>query len=170
MSYPRMVPEDKALILDYFANGARPLDIAQTMNVRVAQVYSVLREQGIATGHRGRPGVMDKFTSAEIEQLAQDYEETEKPVHEILREYGISYQQLYSILGVLALPTRNYSVAKIKSKKARIDRAIQMYLDDKTIDEIQLETGVGNSYLYRELRRRGMQTKQEKRNESEADC
>lgn len=150
----KMTLEQKAQILEFFSNGVTPHEIAQTEGTTTATVIRVLREQGIATGRKGRPGLLDKFSADQIEQLVYEYSETETPVREILGRWGLTYNQLWSALAALDVPTRHDSVAKLNARLERQERATIMYKDGAPIWKIYAETGYSSTALYKLLRER----------------
>jgi transposase len=163
MGGPRLPLERKAQILDLFASGTMPLTIAEIEKVPVATVYRVLREQGLATGHKGRPGLLDRFTGEQIEQLVDDYNDPMIKVHQVCEQYGISYNQLYNLLSVLQIPPRDRGKTAVLSRKARADHGVGMYLEGKPLNEILSETGFGWSQFYRILYERGIELRRNKK-------
>lgn len=161
---PRLSLEQKAQIIDDFTAGQHPITIAEVNNVPVASVYRTLRDQGMYTGHKGRRSVIDRFTGEQIEQMIEDYQGEELSVREILTQYGMSQQQLWNILSVLQIPTRKHRKARLLTRKAREDKACQMYMDGCPIKEIFGETGFGYSQLYNVLYERGVPLRTRRRN------
>jgi hypothetical protein len=82
-------------------------------------------------------------------------------LREIAEKYDISTTSVYSVLSQLGIQPRRINREYLTAKKSRHDTAVQYYIDGWEIWRIEVETGVSQAPLYKELHIRGIKLRRE---------
>jgi len=126
--------------------GVNLAGIASELNVSPQTARRVLKDHGKETARR-------RLKTVDEEAVVREYLES-TPVPAILKQHGISYTLLYSILAKNDVPTRK--VATLVTTNARLDKAVELYIAGLPLWNISQETGIMQPTLHSELHRRGV--------------
>jgi len=130
-------------IINMHLAGLDPRAIAAEMDVSEGTVRKVIKESGVEAQAResGLPtvAITEKYTS-------------DVQVSEILREFGITYTQLYRILAEENVPIRK--VANADARARQLDEAVALYEQGVPIHQIVSDTGINQPTLHAELHKR----------------
>jgi transposase-like protein len=136
--------------IQMYADGAPVKDISATTGLAPTALYIELQARGIPL--RSTMNIND-----EIVQRAVDmYKSSSMTVPEIQAETGIPLSRLYKEVGARKLSRRELS-----DTPTRLAKAVDMYLEGHTVDQIHDVTKIGTSALYRELTTRNVPLRRE---------
>lgn len=154
MPFPRLSPEQKAILVEMYLAGITPHAIAESEQLEVAQVIKVLKEQGVNISRSGRYGILDRLSSREVEEIVDAYRGNVVTIVEICARYNLTREQLFRILAVMEVPLRSFSKESLESRKRRLDEAVSMYQQGRKLSQIKVDTGIDDHTLYVELAKR----------------
>jgi len=139
-------------VADMFDQGMSITAIAEELGMSEGTVRSDLHKLGKDTRRPSK--------NPNEEQIVLQYQ-TAKPVSDILREYNLSYAQLYAILDRRDIPLRKHT-AKITSAE-RLAQAIELYKSGQELWFIKNETGIAQPTLHAEIHRLGIPLRKPRR-------
>lgn len=134
-----------------------PEDIAEELEVSVPYLYRLLKAQGVELDGGGRKSIVESLSDGAKEVIIANYQSREVPMSAVLVEFGLSYNQLYTLLRKEGIDVRKFIDQERATKKLRMDTAVQMYEDGAKLWLIEDETGILQPELHRELHRRGVE-------------
>ena len=141
--------------IDMYQQGAPVEVIAEEMNRAASTIRRWLWEAGV----RGKPGVrsiVDELEPDQIEAIITAYEDLQTPVIAILKDWGLSYKQLYMVLQRNDVPPRRGRADAKAADQKRLDTAVEMYELNHPLKVIKADTGIHAPRLYEELQKRGV--------------
>jgi len=145
--------------ISMYQQGADPYVIAEEMDRSVSTIRKWLWQEGIS----GKPGVrsiVDELNPEQVKEILVAYEDQQTPVSAILKDWGLTYQQLYAILDRADVPPRRGRDDIVAANKKRMDVAVQMYELGHPLKVIKADTGIHAPRLYDELAVRGVPKRQ----------
>lgn len=131
-------------------------EILHEFDITAPTLYRILDEFGIPRRGAGSQRLSNRLTDTEIEDILTRYAQKE-PVIDICRLYRIDAVAFYGLLNDLGMSPRTHSKEYLQDRKAQLDNAVRMYEEGWVIWFIEMETGVAQYQLYKELRRRGVE-------------
>jgi len=120
--------------------------ICKDLAISKPSVYKLLASAGI------KPVTVEHEDAGDI---VKQYQDSSMPVKQILRDFGLTYGALYTLLRAHNVEVR--TVTERGGRKMALDQAVKMYLAGTKIHDIQPETGVSACKLYAELAARQIQ-------------
>ncbi len=133
-----------------------PEDIAEELSISVPYLYKLLKEQGVELGKAGRRSAVDMLDEEDKQVIIANYQSREIPMSAVLGEYGLSYNQMYTLLRKEGVEIRRHIDGERESKILRLNTAVQMYEDGALLWLIEDETGIHQPELHRELHKRNV--------------
>jgi hypothetical protein len=141
-----MPPEDdNAELLEMHDSKMSIGSIAAELGMSTGTVTRILKENGRDTSRK--PKEVDE---AGITQAYLD----DEPVPAILTKFKLTYDRLYQVLKDNSVPTRK--IANKSANKARLDRAVELYVAGAPLLDIKSETGISQPTLHAELYKRNV--------------
>lgn len=132
-------------------------DIAEELGISVPYLYKLLKAQDIelaASG--GRRSIVEDLDDDVKEEIIRVYQTREVPLSVVLAQYGMSYNQMYTLLRREGVDIRKFIDHERTTKKHRMDIAVQMYEDGAKLWLIEDETGIRQPEMHKELHIRGV--------------
>lgn len=147
-----------------FAADMTPDAIASELGISVPYMYKLLKQQGVELqAGGGRRSIVDDLDDEAKELIIRVYQTREVPLASVLSEFGMSYNQMYTLLRREGIDIREFVDNEKKTKKLRLDIAVKMYEDGAKIWHIEDETGIRQPEMHKELHKRGVELRRERR-------
>lgn len=150
-----MTDEDvrQALVKDavtMYEGGATIAEIKNELGHSNTMIYQLLREGGVEPRRREETplNILDVFPDVTIEKVVTAYVKGDSMV-KIRKETELSYNTIYAILAAKKVPLRR--TAGQSKEDPALEQAIRMYEDGAKLIMIEIETGVSQTRLYKEL-------------------
>jgi len=139
-------------VLAMAESGLTPGAIAEQTGLDLQKVYTILRNNGrAASAHRQT--LESRIGAQKLDDLFRRYEAGE-PVSKLIEEHELDYNRFYALLRRYDITPRRRRDDLQEARQARLDHAVRLYQDGALITAIELETGVAQPQLHKELRRR----------------
>jgi transposase-like protein len=136
-------PNLQELIHQALKQGLSLQDISTELDIPKPTLYRLIQELF--------PALLIHIRQQRNLEIIEAYQDSSIPVHQILRQHGISQGTLYNILhqSIPPVPLRR---TQITQQRPSIDQAIiDMYTQGYKIVYIQAKTGKGPQYIYKIL-------------------
>jgi lambda repressor-like predicted transcriptional regulator len=140
-----------------YASDMPPSAIASELDISIPYLYKLLGEQGVELNGGTRESVVDSLPDEVKEEIIRVYQTREISLSAMLAEYGLSYNQMYTLLRKENVEIRKFIADTEESRQKRMDLAVQMYLDGAKLWLIEDETGIHQPQLHAELHKRGVE-------------
>lgn len=143
--------------VEMYEQGAAIGAICQELGRSTTTIYQLLREGGVEPKRRAEAvsvNIVDVLPPEMINAIVADYK-ANLSVARIMRVHDLTLYTLYKILDETKTPLRraeDYSGIV----RMRLDHAVQMYKDGAKIIQIEVETGIQSTQLYKELYKQGI--------------
>lgn len=132
--------------------------IAAELGISVPYLYKLFKQEGIELEPSGgRRSIVDDLDDDAKELLIRVYQTREVPLSSVLAEFGMSYNQMYTLLRREGVDVREFIDNERETKKVRMDIAVKMYEEGARLWLIEDETGIHQPELHRELHKRGIE-------------
>jgi len=159
----RITDEQVSEILEMGNAGMSASEASRELDISVPTITRIYREYNIQVGTVGRKSLLELLDSDDIDFVVEQYENTERPVREFLKEVGMSYGQLYTLLDKLGIQRRRFKPDRMSGREAQLTAAVTLYNEGMPIWQITDETGVHQPTLHRELHKRNVPLRYRKR-------
>jgi hypothetical protein len=169
MGQSRITDGMKQEMLEMHRAGVAVREIAQEMGISEFYARSLLKQMG-ATMNRVASHSLVPTNISEDSALGiiEDYVNPNNPIYAILKKWSITHDTLYKILTEYEVPRRvpqmRAGTEAYTARAARLEEAVKLYMDTKTLLplwKIYDETGISNTEIIGEIRKRGLPTRTE---------
>jgi transposase-like protein len=156
---PEEIAELQEEATEMVKGGLSVAESASELGISETYLYQLLNRAGVKLpGWTGqRVTVLDLIADEVKEELVKVWLAKEMPVSVLLSRYGISYNTLYRILREQGVDVQAEVQVAEDMRAARMEQAIQMYLDGAKLWQIKAETGIHQPVLHAELHERGIE-------------
>lgn len=128
--------------------------VEEIEGVNAHDVRKVLREHGVLSGPGRRPTIVEEMDESTMEAMLTDYY-NDMPMYELVDKYNLGrIDRVYMILRELGQTPRSYIPERMISKKAALDRAMELYAQGMPLWQIEEETGINSTRISDERHRR----------------
>lgn len=141
-------PEVFTEIVELIKQGFSTIEISEECGWSRGTIRKIQRAANV--------GRTAKIWSYPTDEIAQAYIDGDK-VMDIQHKFEINPSTLYKILKAVGVPTRKYDPFIQEGREMQLDVACQMYEAGHPIYNIEIESGVSQVSLHKELRKRGIQ-------------
>jgi hypothetical protein len=107
------------------------------------------------SGSQNRQTVLTRLTPEQREDAVGRYLRGD-PVAVIVIQYDLNYNSFYKLLKEMHVELRDRSPEAKTIRNARFDLAIKLYMKGMAVNQIEVETGVRQPQLHREIVLRGI--------------
>lgn len=154
-----MDEQDEFDILNMYQQGVSVDTIADEFGYDKKTVYRLLRSKGVLK-EKGRYSILDKFSEETLNEFTKDYI-TGMKMRDMCEKYDISSPSVYAVLSQLGIQPRTLNREYLTAKKSQMDQAVQFYIDGWELWRIEVETGVSQPSLHKQLHIRGVKLRRE---------
>lgn len=131
--------------------------IAAELGVSIPYLYKLYKQAGIELEPSGgRRSIVDDLDDEAKELIIRVYQTREVPLSSVLAEFGMSYNQMYTLLRREGVDIREFVDNERATRAMRMDIAVKMYEDGAKLWLIEDETGIRQPQLHNELHKRGI--------------
>lgn len=128
--------------------------IAEEVGLTPGRISQIVNAMGLSDSVQ-RKSVLNRLTSEQVEEIVQMYQQGD-PVAMIIVKYGLNYNAFYKLLSDEGVEYRQRGPEQKKIRDKRMDIAIGLYRQGLNLYQIEIETGIRQPQLHRELHRRGV--------------
>ena len=127
-----------------------PEVVAKELDIAESTVYKIRREMGFV---RQKGAWLEAI---DVDGVVAAYRR-KVPIRKICKEFDLGdTANLYRILSAVSEPVRKYIPEEIATRKRQLDEAMRLYIAGMVINQIVLDTGISQTALHFEIRKRGI--------------
>jgi uncharacterized protein YerC len=141
-------------IKQMLAGGMTVSAIADEVGVSIGYISRLLSAMGLS-GSATRKTVLTRLTDEERADAVEMYLRGE-PVAAIIIKYELNYNAFYRLITDQGVEMRERSPENRKIRNERLDLAMKLYQKGITLNQIEIETGIRQPEIHREVVRRGI--------------
>lgn len=161
MAQSKVLESRKVEIVAAYNEGMNVAELAKEFEVSRPTVYRILSEQGVELRYR-HMGAYEELGEERTAEFIKRYSDNE-PIKKLLTEFGITHNQMYSLLDDNGIRPRTRQRQISKARSGALDHAVDLYENSNlTLADILAETGVHQPQLHSEIHKRGIQLRRHK--------
>jgi len=146
-------------IREMLEGGMSVASVAEEVGLSKSRIYRIAHALGISVNITGR-GRAAQLTDEQIDEIIEAYNADEN-VSNLLMRFDLSYNALYKLLREHGVNYREVKHDWHQERALRLDRAVDLYVKGIPVLQIEIETGIRQPVLNRELKIRGLETRRE---------
>lgn len=148
------MPHDLEEIRSMVEGGMSSAAIAEELGVSPGRVSQLLSAMGLSDSVKRKSSVT-RLTEEDVQDAVAMYE-SGAPVAAIILKHGLNYNAFYKMLSTRGIEFRERSESGRETRKQRKDLAVKMYLKGISLAQIEIESGIRQPEIHRELHIRGI--------------
>jgi transposase len=141
-------------IKSMFVGGMSVSAIAEELEMTPARVSQLLTALGLSDSAKRRSS-LSRLDDEQVAEAIQMYLD-DRSVVEIILKFHLNYNSFYRLLREHGIEYRARSSEAKNDRAERMDLAIRMYIKGVPISQVEIETGIRQPMLHRELHLRGV--------------
>jgi len=135
--------------------------IAEELDVSSARISQLVHALGLGDSVK-RKSSLSRLTPEDIADAIAMYQDGQ-PVAAIIMKHKLNYNSFYKLLGDQGIEMRDRGPEGKDLRKDRLDLAVSLYERGISLYSIEVETGIRQPEVHRELHKRGIQLRRTSR-------